>query len=157
MRLLAAAVAALALAPPALALDCPNVPLEERIAAADAAFVGRVTERRPVADGVVYRMLVDQPVKGPVGREVEVRSAAPLVDDLDEPVVLDEALGVLARLDGARLVTESCLLTDPGALLSTSDEVRGNGIKIVIGLVILALVLAYCVRRLRSRQRELAR
>ena len=162
MRLLAALGAAcstiaLVLAPSALALDCPNVPLEERIDAADVAFVGRVTERRPVADGVVYRMLVDQPVKGPVGREVEVRSAAPLVDDLDEPIVLDEALGVLARLDGARLVTESCLLTDPGALLSTSDEVRGNAIKIVIGLVILALVLAYCVRRLRSRQRELAR
>ena len=157
MRLLAAAVAVLVLAPPAHALDCPNVPLEERIAAADAAFVGRVTERRPAAGGVVYRMLVDQPVKGPVGREVEVRSAAPLVDDLDEPLVLDEAVGVLARLDGARLVTESCLLTDPGALLSTSDEVRGNAIKIVIGLVILALVLAYCVRRLRSRQRELAR
>ena len=162
MRLLAALGAgcstiALVLASSALALDCPNVPLEERIDAADVAFVGRVTERRPVADGVVYRMLVDQPVKGPVGREVEVRSAAPLVDDLDEPIVLDEALGVLARLDGARLVTESCLLTDPGALLSTSDEVRGNAIKIVIGLVILALVLAYCVRRLRSRQRELAR
>jgi len=156
VRLLAVLFAAFVLAPSALALDCPNVPLEERLEAADAAFVGRVTERRRVGDGVVYRMLVDQPVKGPVGREVEVRSATPLVDDLDEPIVLDEALGMLARLDGARLVTESCLLTDPGALLSTSDEVRGNAIKIVIGLVILALVLAYCVRRLRSRQRELA-
>ena len=35
-------------------------------------------------------------------------------------------------------MTESCLLTDPGALLSASDEPRGNVIKIVIGLVILA-------------------
>jgi len=156
VRLVAAAFAALVLAPSALALDCPNIPLEERLNSADAAFVGRVTERRPVDDGIVYRMLVDQPVKGPVGRAVEVRSAMPLVDDFDEPIVLDEALGVLATLDGARLVTESCLLTDPGALLSTSDDVRGNAIKIVIGLVILALVLAYCVRRLRSRQRELA-
>ena len=51
-------------------------------------------------------------------------------------------------------MTESCLLTDPGALLSASDEPRG-AIKIVIGLVI-ALVLAYSVRRLRSRQAELS-
>ena len=34
-------LAALVLAPAALALDCPNMPLEERLAAADAAFVGR--------------------------------------------------------------------------------------------------------------------
>ena len=148
--------ASLLLAQNAWALACPNVPLEERLEDADAAFVGRVTERRVAADAVVYRMLVDQPVKGPVGREVEVRSGEPLVDDLDEPVVLDEALGVLARLEGARLVTESCLLTDPGALLSTSDEVRGNGIKVVVGLGLLALVLAYSVRRLRARQRQLA-
>ena len=53
-------------------------------------------------------------------------------------------------------MTESCLLTDPGALLSASDEPRGNAIKIVIGLVILALVLAYSVRRLRGRQAELS-
>ncbi len=153
LRLLAAIVAALVLAPGAWALDCANVPLEERVTAADAAFVGRITERRA---GLVYRFLVDQRVKGPVGREVEVTAAAPLVDDAGDPVVLDEALGVLANLDGARLVTESCLLTDAGALLSVSDEVRGNGIKVVIGLAILALVLAFSVRRLRSRQRELA-
>ena len=56
------ALAALALVPAAQALDCPNIPLEERLAASDAAFVGRVTERRTTAAGVVYRMLVDQRV-----------------------------------------------------------------------------------------------
>ena len=76
--------------------------------------------------GVVYRFLVDQSVKGPVGREVEVTSRRPLVDAADKPLVLDEALGVMALLDGARLTTESCLLTDPGALLSVSDEVAGE-------------------------------
>ena len=91
-------------------------------------------------------------MKGPVGRKVDVGSATRLVDATDKPIVHDEALGVLANLDGARIVTESCLLTDPGALLSTSDEPRGNAIKIVIGLVILALVLAFSVRRLRRRQ-----
>ena len=58
--------------------------------------------------------------------------------------------------EGARLTTESCLLTDPGALLSVSDEVRGNWIKVVIGLVILAAVLAFSIHRLRVRQRQLA-
>ena len=62
------------LAPGALALDCPNVPLDERLAEADAAFVGRVTAERPstVGGGRVYQFLVDQNVKGPVGREVDV-------------------------------------------------------------------------------------
>ena len=148
-------VAALVVAPGAFALDCPNVPLEERLRAADAAFVGRVTDERPgTGEGRSYRFVVDQRVKGPVGREVEVRAEERLVDARDEPVVYDEALGVLAELDGATLVTESCLLTDPGALLSVSDEPRGNAVKIVIGLVILALVLAYSVRRLRRRQAQ---
>lgn len=145
-------LASLVLAPSALALDCPNVPLDERLDAADAAFVGRVAGERAVATGNVYRFVVDQNVKGPVGREVEVRSATRLVDAADKPILHDEALGVLANLSGAELVTESCLLTDPGALLSVSDEPRGNGIRVVIGLVILAAVLAYSIRRLRQRR-----
>ncbi len=98
------------------------------------------------------RFVVDQRVKGPVGREIEVSSPGRLVDAADEPLVRDEALGVMAMVDGARIVTESCLLTDPGALLSTSDEPRGDAIKIVIGLGILLLVLLYSVRRLRRRE-----
>jgi hypothetical protein len=149
-------LAALVLAPGALALACPNVPLDERLDEADAAFVGRVTAERSVVGGHVYRFLVDQNVKGPIGREVEVRSAERLVDANDKPILHDEALGVLATLNGAELTTESCLLSDPGTLLATSDEPRGNGIKVVVGLVILALVLAYSVRRLRHRRAELA-
>jgi hypothetical protein len=155
-RLAALALAALVLAPAALALDCPNVPLDERLDAADAAFVGRVTAERAAPSGRVYRFVVDQNVKGPIGREVEVRSATRLLDAADKPIVHDEALGVLANLSGAELVTESCLLADPGALLSVSDEPRGNGIKVVIGLLILAAVLAYSIRRLRHRRAQLA-
>jgi hypothetical protein len=148
------AFVALGGAPSAYALDCPNVPLDERLAAAEVAFVGRVVSERPGpgGQGTVYRFTVDQRVKGELGAEVEVHAAERLVDAADEPLVHDEALGVLARLDGARIVTESCLLTDPGALLSTSDEPKGDWIKIVIGLVILGLVLAYSVRRLRRRE-----
>ena len=150
---LAAALAVLAGAPPAFALDCPNVPLEERLDVVDVAFVGRITDERPATPvGVTYRFLVDQRVKGPVGREIEVSAGERLVDAADEPLVHDEAIGVMASVDGARIVTTSCLVTDPGALLSTSDEPRGNAIKIAIGLVILALVLAYSIRRLRRRE-----
>ena len=157
-RLVAAVVAALVVVPAAAALDCSNTPLEERLASADAAFVGRVVgERRARGGVVVYRFVVDQRVKGPVGREVEARSPAPLVDAVDEPVVHDEAIGVMATLSGATLVTESCLLTDPGVKLSVSDESLGKWIKIVIGIATLALVLAYSVRRLRARQAELRR
>jgi hypothetical protein len=156
-RMLAAtlvALAALTLAPAALALDCPNIPLDERLQAAEVAFVGRVTDERPALNGpgVVYRFVVDQRVKGSIGREVEVTAPVRLVDAADEPLVRDEALGVMAALDGARIVTESCLLTDPGALLSTSDEPKGDWIKIVIGLAILALVLAFSIRRLNRRE-----
>jgi hypothetical protein len=156
VRLLAlavVAVAALTTAPGAFALACPNIPLEERLETADVAFVGRVTDERSGAGGgVVYRFVVDQRVKGSVGREIELHAPRRLVDAADEPLVHDEALGVLGLLDGATIETESCLLTDPGALLSTSDEPKGDAIKIVIGLVILALVLAYSVRRLRRRE-----
>lgn len=160
MRLLpvvALVLAAFALAPTALALDCPNVPLDERLDDADVAFVGRVTAERAAANGgYVYRFVVDQNVKGPIGKEVDIRSAVRLVDATDKPIVHDEALGVLATLAGAELTTEPCSLTDPGTLLATSDEPRGNAIKVVIGLLILALVLAYSIRRMRHRQAELA-
>ena len=149
-------LAALVLTPGALALSCPNVPLDERLSEVDAAFVGRVTRERVVPGGIVYSFVVDQNVKGPIGREVDVRAATRLVDATAEPIVHDEALGVLANLRGAELTTESCLLSDPGTLLATSDEPRGNGIKVVIGLLILAAVLAYSVQRLRHRRAELA-
>jgi hypothetical protein len=148
-----AAFAALVAPPSAVALDCPNIPLDERLATADAAFVGRVTDERPLAEapGRIYRFVVDQRVKGPIGREVEVRADGRLVDAADKPILHDEALGVMADLTGAQLTTASCLLTDPGALLSVSDEARGTWIKIVIGLLILTLVLGYSARRLRRR------
>ena len=63
----------------------------------------------------------------------------------------DVAAGVLMGNAGGTWVTTRCGITDPGALLSTFDEPRGQGIKLVIGLVILAAVLAYSIRRVRRR------
>jgi hypothetical protein len=140
--------------PVAAAFSCPNTPLEDRLKAADVAFVGRIVGERPATGGRdlrSYRFVVDQRVKGPIGREVEIRSAR-LVDLDDTPVPRDVAVGVLASTaSGGALVTSSCGLSDPGALLSTADEPRGTLIKIVVGLVILAAALAYSLRRLRRR------
>jgi hypothetical protein len=158
VALAAAAAAACALAGTARAqaLDCPATPLEERIAASEAAFVGRLVSQRPSADGrTAYTFVVDQRVKGPIGREVEVRGEE-LSDANGTPLARDTAVGVLADRDGAVWETASCSLTDAGALLSAADEPKGEWIKLLIGLVILALVLAYSVRRLRRRRLELA-
>jgi hypothetical protein len=144
------------LAPSALALECPNVPLEERLAAADVAFVGRVTAERATSGGRLYEFVVDQNVKGPVGREVDVNAKERLVDAADKPILHDEALGVLGSLQGARIVTNSCLLSDPGTLLAISDEPKGNAVRLLIGIVILLAVLAYSIRRLRARERRRA-
>ena len=129
------------------------MPLDERLSEVDVAFVGRVTAERAstVGAGRVYEFVVDQTVKGPVGREVDVDAPARLVDATDKPLVHDEALGVMANLEGARIVTRSCLLADPGALLSVSDEPKGNAIRLLIGILILVAVIAYSLRRLRRR------
>jgi hypothetical protein len=151
------AVAAL-LAPAARAaatLDCPRSSVEARIDGADAVFVGRLLSARAATrpGERFYRFVVDQRVKGPLGHEVEVL-ARPLTDARGTPLARDVAVGVFATLDGATFRTGSCSLIDPGTLLATADEPRGGGIKVAIGLVILALVLAYSVRRLRRRNRS---
>jgi hypothetical protein len=147
------ALLALATAHGASALTCPEIPADQRIAGADIAFVGRVvSERGARGDQRVYRFAVDQVVKGPVGAEVEVHAVR--LTDLDgRPIAHDSPVGVLASTGaGGNLVTGSCSLVEPGSLLAETDEPRGMWIKVVIGVVILAAVLAYSWRRLRQRR-----
>ena len=117
---------------------------------------GASTGERAVPAGFVYSFVVDQNVKGPIGREVDVRAAQRLVDATDKPIVHDEALGVLANLSGAELTTESCLLSRPRHAPRDERRAARQRIKVVVGLVILAAVLAYSIRRLRHRRAELA-
>jgi hypothetical protein len=144
----------LLLATPAAALECPGIPIEQRLERADGAFVGRVTSRRP-APGLpgrfLYRFAVEQHVKGPIGDVVDVR-APRLVDAQDKPVRGDASIGVLVELDGAAVTTRSCQLADPGGLLAAADQPKGTGIKVGIGIVILVAVLLYSVLRLRRKQ-----
>jgi hypothetical protein len=161
---LLALAATLALSATARAVTCPQQTIKDALAGADVAFVGRLVSRTPLPTGngvplFTYRFVVDQDVKGVVGRHVTVR-AATLVD-LDGKELTPEAelaVGVLATSSEGRLVSSSCGLVDAGSLLGAADEPKGGPIKIVIGVVLLALVLAYSFRRLKRRsERERAR
>lgn len=153
---LAAVGAALALlaAAPARALECPGIPLEQRLESAYGAFVGRVTRERP-APGFpgqrLYRFEVEQKVKGPIGKVVDVR-APRLVDREDKPVRHEVSIGVLVELVEGAVTTRSCQLADPGGLLEVADQPRGTGIKVGVGVVILAAVVLYSLVRLRRKQ-----
>jgi hypothetical protein len=148
------AALALMAAAPAQALECPAIPLEQRLESADGAFVGHVTGERP-APGFpgqrIYRFAVEQKVKGPLADVVDVR-APRLVDSTDKPVIHGDSIGVLVELQGAAVTTRSCQLADPGGLLEVADQPRGTGIKVGVGVVILAVVVVYSVLRLRRKQ-----
>lgn len=152
----AAVAAALATSGSALACVCEDAPLEERLARADAAVVGRVVrEARGEVSGLPQRFLtveVDQRVKGALERTIVVRS--PLGTDCDVRVELDRAVGLLLvrALDGAWLAT-TCSVVEPGPLVVVGGEPRGGPIKVGIGLVILALVLALSFWRLKRGSR----
>ncbi len=145
------AFASLVLAGQAAAIDCPQATIRARIDEAQAVFVGTLVSSRPQGDERIYRFDVKQVVKGPLGGEVEIR-APELVDADDKPVANGVDAGVFAMLDGATFTTDSCGLTDPAALLAEADEERGTWIKVLIGIAILAAVLAFSLVRLRRRR-----
>jgi hypothetical protein len=148
-----AVLAAFAVPGNAAAFDCPNTPVDERLEAADVAFVGTIVSQRPAREPAgqrVYRFSVEQRVKGTLGSAVEVRSE-PLVDVEDTPVPVGADVGVLATTERGALVTSSCGLSDPAALLAGADEPRGQWLKLTIGFAIAAAAIGYSVLRLRRR------
>ena len=63
----------------------------------------------------------------------------------------DVAAGILTnRVNGAWFTTR-CGITDPGAVLAQVDKPRGNAVKLLLGILTLAGVLAYSIRRVRRR------
>jgi hypothetical protein len=155
---LAVALAAAILVPAAGAATCPRSSIKDKLTGADLAFVGMVTAVTPVASagGIPlddYRFKVLHPVKGQVGRVVTLR-AAKLVDlDLQEVKAgLKVPIGVLASRESGRLVTSSCSLVDPGSLMGAADEPKGGLIKVGVGVILLGIVLAYSLRRLKKRR-----
>ena len=124
---------------------------------ADVAFVGTIVSIEPISGHGVpqyaYRFKVEKAAKGDLGSFATVR-AAKLVDCNLRPLTADtkDAVGVLATRSSGGLVTSEQGLVDPGSLLGAADAPKGGGIKVAIGLVLAAIVVAYSVRRLRKRE-----
>ncbi|MFN8224003.1 MAG: hypothetical protein U0R50_12245 [Gaiellales bacterium] len=157
MRRAAAAVLAAALigANPASAAPapvCQDIPLPDRLEAAPVAFVGNLVSTAKRDGDRYWRFDVDQRVKGPIGSVVDIR-ASMLTDAKGHSLLPENEVGVLAAFDGATIVTDSCGLTDPAALLSVADADRGAAIKLVLGIGFLAAVLGLCVLRIRRGSR----
>jgi hypothetical protein len=116
--------------------------------------VGRSTGYTAVpGEGVpqrLYRFTVDQKVKGEIGDAVVVRIPVRAVNG-GQRIPADVAAGILMNRAGATWFTTRCGITDPGAVLATVDEPKGNAVKLAIGILILAAVLGYSVRRLRRK------
>jgi hypothetical protein len=135
----------------AQACVCGDAPIGERLDEADAAVVGRVVSDTPLEleDGLSSRRLtvrVEQRVKGDVDDPLHV--LAPSGTDCDVEIALDETTGLLlTRTRDGEWFASACSLVPPGELVAAGGEPRGTVIKVAIGLVILALVLAWAFRR----------
>jgi hypothetical protein len=118
--------------------------------------VGRVVAEKPAAVAgapvTLLTVVVDQHVKGDVGRSLVVRS--PRGSDADVDVVRDTAVGfLLSRAPDGTWLVSSCSVVRPGFLVAEGGEPRGGVIKVGIGIVILALVLLWALMRLRKGKR----
>lgn len=138
----------------AQAYTCPEIPIDQRIAAAEAVFVGRSTGFTPVpGDGIpqrLYRFEVDQEVKGDVGRTVDVRIPVKRANG-GQVVTPDVAAGILMNRTGGGWFTTRCGITDPGVVLAEVDQQKGNPIRLLIGILILIAVLTYSIRKVKRR------
>lgn len=158
-----ALVAALLAAVPAVASPrvdpgcvCVEAPLAERLDRADAAVVGRVVRaverRRGASSELLLTVEVDQRVKAGVERTLLVRS--PLGTECDLRLELDRAVGLLLeRSRDGTWRADACSVVEPGPLVMVGGEPRGGPIKVAIGAVILALVLALAFYRLKRGSR----
>jgi hypothetical protein len=148
------ALAAFVFTGAAQAYTCPQTPLDQRIADAEAVFVGRSTGFTSVAGAGIpqrrYRFKVDQEVKGGLGRTVSVRIPVKPANG-GQVVPLDVAAGILMSRASGEWFTTRCGITDPGAVLAEVDQPRGNAVKLLIGILVLGAVLAYSIRRVRRR------
>ncbi|MFN0155223.1 MAG: hypothetical protein ACKVUT_12680 [Gaiella sp.] len=146
----ALASSAVAAEPP----SCPNIPVNERIELAPIVFVGRILSERPGPGTLtIYRFRVLQPVKGELGREVELRGPE-LVDARGDILPRGVDLGVVAGRSEATPTVDSCGITNPTFLLANVDEPRGNGIRLIVGIVWFLGVIGLALALLRRRRRR---
>jgi len=133
----------------AQACVCAKQPLDERLDDADAAVVARLVEVRETLSFPPQRTLafeVDQRVKGDIAERFDIESSAQSDCDLDVEEGVPVGL-LLTRGPGGEGQGTACSIVGAGELVAEGGEPRGGGIKIVIGLLILALVLSWALRR----------
>jgi hypothetical protein len=133
---------------------CVDTPVEERLGQADAAVVGRIVDdvEWTLTEGPSARRLtiaVEQRVKGDVGDTVFVR--VPSGTDCDLELEMETTTGfLLSRVREGQTSTwfaSACSVVTPGELVAAGGEPRGGVIKVVLGVLILALVLSWALRR----------
>jgi MYXO-CTERM domain-containing protein len=150
----------LAFAGDAYACACLEATIEERLDQADAAVVGRVNgygSPDPEKPGEPIRMMtfdVEQRVKGDVESQVEgidttrIFVRVPTGTDCDVKIETGETTGLLlTRQEGGIWFASLCSIVAPGELVAAGGEPRGGVIKVVLGILILALVLSWALRR----------
>jgi MYXO-CTERM domain-containing protein len=144
----------LAFAGDAYACVCLEATVEERLDQADAAVVGRIVDdvEWKLTGGPSARRLtvaVEQQVKGDFGDTVFV--SVPSGTDCDVELEMETTTGLLlTRVREGPTFTwfaSACSVVAPGELVAAGGEPRGGGIKVVLGVLILALVLSWALRR----------
>ena len=89
---------------------------------------------------------MEQRVKGNVEDPIEVVS--PSGTDCDLLLEKEESVGLLVtRAPGGDWLGTTCSIVEPGELVAVGGEPRGGVIKVVLGILILALVLSWALRR----------
>jgi hypothetical protein len=140
----------LALAADAQACVCVQAPLDERLDDADAAVVGRVlSEEIRDVQGLPQRNLtieVDTRVKGDLERTIVVRTPAQTSCDVSVDVGTPVGLLLTRAPDGVWLAN-LCSVVSADELVAEAGEPRGGTIKVVLGVIILAIVLSWALRR----------
>lgn len=139
----------------AAACSCARPDVREQLDASDAAFVGRLVRVTDEGtDQALYRFRIDQIVKGEFDdNEVVVRAARDEAQCGLRRTEPDLAVGVFLTGGDGEWSSSLCAQTDAAVLLAGADEPQGQGIKLLIGMGIAALVIAYSVRRLRRTRR----
>jgi hypothetical protein len=138
---------------------CLEATVEERLDQADAAVIGRVNgfgspdpeNPEPIR---VMTFDVEQRVKGDVEGQVEgldqtrIFVRVPMGTDCDVTIETGKTTGLLlTRQRGDQWFASACSIVEPGQLVAAGGEPRGGAIKVVIGVLILALVLSWALRR----------
>jgi hypothetical protein len=121
--------------------------------ASDGAFVGRlVSVSEAGGDQALYRFKLDQIVKGEFGgTEVVVRAPRDEARCGLRRTTPSLSVGVFVTRTDGEWSSSLCGQTDAAVLLAGADEPQGQAIKLVIGILIAAAVIAYSLWRLRRK------